>query len=999
MNIIDNDDNPLFPDVDADINHFNQIFPDLNNANSPQYFNTESINNLRCNGNDLSVFHLNIRSINAHLDETIAFLKSINFKFDALCFSESWLHENNKHLYNIEGYNSFHSLRPINKIGGGLSTFINSNFVSDIIPSCTFSLEYIECLTVRIQCNPRNVYIATFYRPPGGNIDLFLDKFNDTLNELNANNNQEIIVCGDFNIDLLTNLNNADSLNFINMCSSFSLVPLISKPTRVTENTATLIDNIIVNNPIHITSGIITVDISDHMPVFIIRKEFFSSSKSTSSKQIKYRLVNERSLNSFYDYLSQYDFNITANDLECEDALNHIINTINLAYDQCCPIRTKTLSNKSQSKPWITNVIVQNIKKRQAYFSLYHQNKIPKNLYVRFRNFVTYQIRHSRKQYFSNKFNEYKNNIRKTWQTINDIIKPRSSSNKIGIKKLIVDNIIYENSKDIANKLNDFFTSVGQKISESMPANNLDPMANMRGDYPNSFFFQPVTPATIYSTILSLKNKSTDLSSISVIALKHISSLISSPFAIIINKSLEAGIFPNSMKIAKIIPIPKPGDPCNINNYRPISILPVFSKIFEKIVHNQIYNYFERFNVIYHGQYGFREKMSTVQAIANFTQYLYNSIDSGNVVFSVFLDFRKAFDSVDHEILLSKLHHYGIRGNILSWFKSYLCNRKQYTVVQNESSALQTITHGVPQGSILGPLLFLIFINDLPNSSSFFKYILFADDSTLSTSFQLSNIINTAKTINEQLNNVNNWLISNKICINASKTNYISFSYRLNIDMPLISIGSARISEVDSTKFLGIYLDKHLDFKKHVEYISVKLSKSLGIIRKLSFYLPFDILKMLYSSLILPYLSYGIEAWFATYKNITEKINIIQKKSIRCINLLPYNSHTSEYFKNMNLLNLNDQYNYQIAIFMYKTINSGSNPELNSILTKHVNIHNHNTRYSTSYVIPRCRRVKTKQCIHYKSVSIWNNMPNILKQCPSLTIFKKRLKDYLCSNY
>lgn len=257
--------------------------------------------------------------------------------------------------------------------------------------------------------------------------------------------------------------------------------------------------------------------------------------------------------------------------------------------------------------------------------------------------------------------------------------------------------------------------------------------------------------------------------------------------------------------------------------------------------------------------------------------FLYQNLDSDQIVLSIFLDFRKAFDSVDHTILLSKLRFYGIRGLALDWFRSYLFNRQQYTVINDCKSNLLNISHGVPQGSILGPLLFLIFINDLPNSSNLFKCILFADDRTLSYSFSKANMEIAIK-INNELVSANSWLDANKICINVDKTKFMTFTYKRHIDVPLLKMGNANISEVDNIKFLGMYLDRHLTFKYHVDYISTKISKSIGILYKLKYFLPPEVLKIIYLSLVQPYIFYGIEAWVASHRNVTDKMVVMQKK-------------------------------------------------------------------------------------------------------------------------
>ena len=992
--------NTNLDDVDIDCNHFNVLYPDLNEDEYSKYYHAEEFKKLNINDNtDLLMLNFNIRSLSANFDLFHGLSKILNKRFGIISFTESWLTNNNKQLYKIPGYSDFHSLRTDGRRGGGLSIYISNEFDAKLISHSTISLNYIETLFIEIEKGNTKILVALIYKPPHCVDNQFIDKLTELIHKNLNKKYKEVILTGDFNYNLLNYENDNNVMYFMNSLTSLSFVPVITKPTRISDHSATLLDNIYLLNPQNFTSGIIINDISDHLPIFIVKYKIFSPSNPNNNIEIQYRVINENTIENLCNTLYSYDFSDIENSNNCSESLDKLTEVINNTYRTCCPIINRTISYKSIKKPWITKDIIHHIKKRQNYYILYRKNIISKEVYQKYRNFVTLEIRKSKIKYYNNKFEEVKRDIKQTWRLINNVLKPKSNKQNV-IRKIVENDVTYVNSKEIGDKINDFFVNIGRNIAESVGSEPRDHLKFLKHvNQTNSFFFRPVTSHEISNMIKSLKNKSSNINTCPIKILKIIANIISIPLSIIINNSFKLGEFPDSLKEARVTPLFKEGDKTKINNYRPISVLPTLSKIFEKVAHKQLYQFLEINSILDQHQYGFRTKRSTTQAIINLTQYLYKNLDSNKIIFSIFLDFRKAFDSVDHGILLSKLNVYGVRGLAHDWFRSYLSNRKQFVHINNTNSDIKPISHGVPQGSILGPLLFLVFINDIAKSSNFFKYILYADDSTLSTCINDNNIRKFAKTVNLELRKVHLWLSANNITINKDKTKYILFSYNKKIKLPKIKIGNNIISETTVTKFLGIHIDKNLTFKSHISEISLKLSKTIGLLYKLNKFLPINILKIIYQSIFQPYLNYGIEAWHATVKNHTNKIFILQKKAIRAINNLDYNEHTNEYFKSNHLLKLDNQFQLQTLIYIYKSLNLNFDEELSSRLNQLADIHDHNTKSCNKLNITRVNRSKSKNLICHNGIKLWNILPENIRNSRSLYIFRKKTKIFYLDQY
>ena len=424
------------------------------------------------------------------------------------------------------------------------------------------------------------------------------------------------------------------------------------------------------------------------------------------------------------------------------------------------------------------------------------------------------------------------------------------------------------------------------------------------------------------------------------------------------------------------MPTFKKDDVTLLDNYRPISLLTSTSKLFEKIVFNQLYDYFRENQLFYSSQYGFRKLHSTELAALELSDRILKDVDERNISLAIFMDLSKAFDTLDHQILLKKLNFYGIGGPALDWFSSYLTGRQQYIELDGVSSDLLPLSTGVPQGSILGPLIFLIYMNDMPNASEAFKYILYADDTTLFNIIQIS--VGAPLDINNQLAKIFDWLSVNKLSLNVKKTKFVVF-HAINKDIeelvPVLQINNIAIERVENFNFLGLILNEHMFWKHHIDTIANKLTKFSGILNKLKRCLPVHILRILCFSMVQSQLTYGILAWGFEHQRFVK----IQKRFIRIISLSTYNAHTEPWFKQLGILKINNLFDLNCLKFVYN-FNKGELPRyfLGFKYEQRSSIHDHDTRFANLIDSKPTRTVMAQNCIRHHIVTVLNCTPKCI---------------------
>lgn len=935
--------------------------------------------------NSLKILSYNISSIPLHLDTFVdQCLDDNGVIFDVIGFCETRLNDAISSIYKIADYTPY--FKNKNTHGGGVAVFLKQSFSGFMLHNISLELPHIQSLFIQVT-QPYSFIVGIIYRPPNSSLDEFSMSI-EFICDILVHEKQPCYIMGDFNIDLLKD--DSKTLDFINLLYSYHFFPTITKPTRVTSTTASLIDHVWTNNlQNHKISGIYHISISDHFPIFSMFSVDINCRPSHSITTYN-RIYNNSSIEAFQSDLMNYNWISDMINNDVEKSFSTYTENFQQLYEKHFPSKLITCKEK-HNKPYITEAIKKSIKHRNKLQKLYAKWPLTYGkIFKEYRNSLTSVIRSAKENYYKLKLENSSGNAKKTWDIINAIM-GKSNSYKLPDSMSFQDNVSRD-KKEIAESFNEYFCNIANYLAMNIQEPLFPYTDYLPEPVPFSFFLCPTSTVEVKTITSNLKLTAAGFDDINM---KVITACINeiAPFLVyIINKSFTEGVFPQHLQIARVIPVHKKGDKSVHTNYRPISILPCFSKIFEKIVANRLLDYMSKHNILTEAQFGFRPNYSTDLALHKFCQNIHNTLDNKGYQISVFCDLSKAFDTISHSILLEKLKVYGIRGAALNWFQSYLKFRKQYTTYNHSSSARTTVTYGVPQGSILGPILFLLYINDITRTTDKLKFILFADDTTIFIQGQDLNYIKN--TLNFELTKVSNWIKSNKLTLNISKTKFMVSSSLMMETPPIdIYIDNFLLQQVETYKFLGVIIDSKLKWKEHINEIIMKLSKLIGIFYKIRNIITPECLRMIYLSLAYPYFLYGSVIWGASFTTYLNNLFTTQKKMLRVMTNSPRYAHTDPLFKQFHLLKLFDIIALQTNLFVYKSLH---NTQVECDFKFTTNPH---ARRQICLQLPLCRTSHAQRYLTYRGPKQWNQLPKNIKNSNSYNIFKNKLKQMYLNNY
>ena len=1014
----------------------------LTTVNS-SYHDIQQLNSIDINETNLNVCHVNIASLEKHIDDLSQFLTKSKHSFDIVGITEHKIPHGKEPTQNINlnGYQEFY-FEGTHSSHGGAGFFVKSNIVYkerkdlDLNSPRNYECKFIEV----ILDNNRSSIVGCFYRHPSSEISVsdFVDKHLDPLLVKINSENKDCIFLGDFNINLLKNDSNDDESHFYNMTTSNNFTPFILQPTRL--RSKTLIDNIFFNSLEYQTiSGNILVELSDHLIQFLFIENYTCKPKPPEINisrrdftNFNHREFNDEVINNV-DWEGICEINLNDPHHSCK----RFYDTITYHLDEFAPL--KKLNKKEVEliqKPWITHLILEKTHQKNDLLKQINNEKNPLRLeelranYKRIRNEITEQKRKGKKEHYFSFFEKNKKKSAEIWKGIRSLINLNKNKNN-NIKLMGVNNAIISDDTHIANMFNTYFSNVGPNIDLRIKKgvgnyrdylnkrnHNNQPFINPQ----SNFFLTPVVPAETEKIIEALDlKKSTGPISIPVFLLKTYKEFFAYWLTKLINLSFEVGVFPDILKTAKVTPIHKKNSKTNYENYRPISLLSVVSKIYEKLIYVRIYDYLTANKLIYSKQFGFQSKYSANHAIISLTEKIKSLMDQGYTVCGVFLDLEKAFDTVNHNILCDKLNSYGLRGNINNLIKSYLTNRKQFVSINGKDSEVHDITCGVPQGSSLGPLLFLIYINDFRFCLNQTESGHFADDTYLLYASKKMKSIEV--TINTELKLVSNWLKLNRLSLNETKTELIFFrSKRRTLDRNIyIYLNGKRLLPVDHLKYLGIHLDKNLSWDFHIAELSKKLSRANGILSKLRHNAPRAVCINVYYALFYSHLIYGVNVWGLTTEDNLNKIEVLQNKCLRILTFSDFDAHANPLYHSLKILKLRDIITLSHVKLAYEFTLNCLPLDLQNLFTFSRDIVTSsmtlNSIRGNNLIIPHVNNVYSGiNSLKFKVPSTWNNFMSaamsqriILSTSPNRTLninkihnvhqLKRNLKKYFLHLY
>lgn len=832
---------------------------------------------------NLSLLLLNIRSLSCNFLAFESQLATLIRPPTIIALTETWLNNDSSGTaFKLLGYQPIiESHRKSGRKGGGVALYIKEGIKYCVVTPITD----IEILIVGIiPSGMEKLYLLVNYCSPSANKKVFLSKLEDELDNLPVLAKK--IACGDFNIDTMKKGNEVTK-QFLSMFNQMNLKALnLTKPTRVTKTSATCIDHVFasINGKTHIHEW----SISDHYCLFTTFEKRMVKNYPIMKVRDSKNLNNPMSIEKM-NLMVSVKFAKFSSHLSCpSEKFSVLISCLTEVLDIFCPI--KTIKFKEQYG-WINSSIKRMISKRDKLFAQSRNDSAKIEEFQKMKAKVRNEIRKSKKSYLNGLVHKGAN-LFDVYKKIADI-KPVKTS--------------ISNLTDV-NRINAHFSQVGEVISKLTAPEKFDPSSINR--VLQSMYYLPCTPSEVTKIIHSLKNKtSLDAYGLSNKICKLLSPSLEVELSNLINECVFSGVFPDCLKVARVTPIFKSGDENSCDNYRPISIISPIAKIFEKVLQKRVVSYFDKFNLWYESQFGFRKKHGTIDAIIEMLETL-GKVSTKHNSEAAYIDLSKAFDSVNHNILLKKLESYGIRGFLLNLFKSYLGNRMQFVEINGRISDKLPIKTGVPQGSIMGPVLFLIHINDMHLSTQNSKLILFADDASLISRHNTVDFV-------EDVNNLMKWCSHNSLAVNMQKSCVLKFENRKLNEIPL-EYNLLQFNPDSIQKYLGIYIDKKLTFRTHVDYVLQKVSKLGGMIKQMRKVLIRDHLWLFYNAYIKSTLQYGILIYGNVHFTVLDGLFSQQKKILRSILARGKYDSITHCFHEYNVLTVYELYVYELLKHVVK---------------------------------------------------------------------------------
>lgn len=942
----------------------------------------------------LKILQQNIRSISKNFDEFLLQLDNIGTSFHILILTECWISKN--YVPKMLKDYDHHSTSIHTKQNDGVIVYTRS----DLTGLSVNELQVSGANCLQINLNNDTCILAIYRSPSSYNISSFLKSVNNYLTDLC--NIKNCIISGDLNINILPTNEHPQCQEYLNMLSYHGFQSTINAPTRVTSDSISCIDHFMVKSYYPITTILYESTLTDHYTTILAVQT--SNRKDNHKNTINIKKINyDETLHSLRSKSWSELYDIT----NPEDAWTYFINYLQTTISQQTNIIAKYIPNKILPiKPWINHTIINSIRKRNKLHKKVINNPFDiqlLNYYKRYRNICTQIIRKAKEIYYKQKIENCNNDPKKIWKTLKEAT--HSQPNPVNdLKQLnINDKIIHfsSNPNIIVNHANKYFSKIGEELAKNIgdsSSNSSTQDCNPNRQNNLHFSIKPISNDDTRTIINSLKNSSsTGLDDISNITLKKLAPEITIPLTNLINLSILKGHFPDKLKHGIIIPIHKGGSRMDITNYRPITLLNSLSKVLEKAINNQLIEYLESNNILSHNQFGFRKNKGTSEAVATVTDFLVENLDKRSKCMSIFLDLCKAFDTISHSKLLQKLSNIGINGNELSIFRNYLTNRKQSVKINECLSNQLTISFGVPQGSVLGPTLFLIYINELCNLSIDAKIVSFADDTILL--FKSSNWNGIYLKANRGIAIVKRWLDNNTLTMNVTKTKYIEFSINASLSIPVNQIkicacpltnvnicDCPNLERVTKIKYLGIIFDSNLKWKEHIITTANKLRKSIYFFRQTRNFLNLNQLKTIYYALCQSLIEYGIIAWGGANAAAIDPIFKAQKLIIKIILKLPFTSSSDEIFRRICVLDIRQIYAKNILAYLFKHRTTFENVQTSR---------DTRTKGNNLLLIPFAKTTFGQRHFRYFATKLYNTLPLAIRQNTMYLKYKSDTKSWI----